>query len=268
MTSALPKILLVNDDGIDAPGIQALRRALSHDYQVLVSAPMYERSGFGCALTMGDEMEVEPRSEKGRLWGYAVNGTPVDCVKFGLCALEDFDPDLVISGINRGMNVGNSIFYSGTVGGAIEASFFEKNAVAASLACWGYPEDYFDDAARVIRELIPWFLANPAPRRTLRNMNFPNVKYNDYRGIRQTVHGRSFFVDHFKLYRKEGEREYYRNLGSDLTGCPDSERSDDAALRRHEISLSLLSTDLTALPVMESASFSEYTSLPALPLYE
>ncbi len=250
-----PKLLLVNDDGIDAPGLQALRRALEGRYDVLVAAPRYEKSGAGCSLSLSNEMEVVPRREQGRLWGYSVDGTPADCVKFALNELRsrhDFEPDLVLSGINRGLNAGNSVFYSGTVAAAIEATLYGYPAMACSLSCWNHPVPFYEDAARVVAALVPWILRAPLPERSVWNLNIPNTRFGDgLPALQLTSHGTSFYADDFELYRQEGDRLYYRNVGTHLTACALSAESDDRCVANGELSLSLLRTDLT-YPLPES----------------
>ncbi len=247
-----PKLLLVNDDGIDAPGLQALRRALAGTYEVLVAAPLYEKSGAGCSLSLSNEMEIAARRENGQLWGYSIDGTPADCVKFALTELRTrhgFEPDLVLSGINRGLNAGNSVFYSGTVAAAIEATLYGSRAMACSLSCWGHPVPFYEDAARAVEALVPWILRAPMPPRTVWNLNIPNARFGGgLPPLRLTNHGTSFYADDFELYRQEGDRLYYRNVGTHLTACALSEDSDDRCVSNGELSLSLLRTDLSCSP--------------------
>lgn len=243
------KILLTNDDGIDAPGINAMREAIADEYDVMVVAPLSERSGAGCSLSLSSEMEVRPRKDGDTVWGYAVDGTPADCVKFAVTAVPDYRPDFVLSGINRGMNAGNSVFYSGTVAGAIEATMFGLPAMACSLACWGHPVPFYEDTARVVRALLPWLLAQRHQPRTLWNLNAPNRRLDDLGRIRFTRHGTSFFRDEFKLYRQDGDSLYYKNIGTKLVACGAYEDADDRIVEQGDVSLSLLRTDLsTAAP--------------------
>lgn len=252
MTSKRPRLLLCNDDGIDAPGIQALRNELADSCDLMVVAPMYEKSGAGCSLSLSSEMEVHERCDKGgKPWGYAVDGTPADCVKFALTALDHPRPDAVLSGINRGVNLGNSVFYSGTVAGAIEATLYGCRAMAVSLGCWGYPEAYYDDAAKVVSALLPWFLKVEHHPRTLWNLNIPNRRFKDLGKLRLTSHGTSFFRDEFELYRREGDRLFYRNVGTTMVACDATENADDHAVSEGDVSLTLLGTDLTR-PLKES----------------
>lgn len=240
------KVLITNDDGIDAGGIQALRRELEPVCRVLVVAPHSERSGSGCGLSVDREIAVEERAENGRIWGYAVDGTPADCVKFGTLVLEEFKPDLVLSGVNRGSNLGNSVWYSGTVAGAMEATLLGLRAMAISLAFDFEEQRYnFATAARITRELLPWLLAQRWQPRTFWNLNVPNIAFERVRGVRFTHQGTSFFVDNFTLERAENGRSIYKNVGQELRKSPEPEYSDDLVIDSGAASLSLLNMDLT-----------------------
>ncbi|MDK2971750.1 MAG: 5/3-nucleotidase [Candidatus Sumerlaeota bacterium] len=241
------RILLTNDDGIDAEGLQTLRREIGGLCDLLVVAPMSERSGSSCGLSVGSEIAVQQRTDaQGRVWGYAVDGTPADCVKFALKALNGYRPDLVLSGINRGSNYGNSVWYSGTVAGAMEATLLGRRAMAVSLAHeWDPKVLNFEAAARATRHLIPWLLAQTWESRTFWNMNAPNRPFEQYEGIRFTRQGTSFYVDNFRVSRSEGETDYYLNIGESLKESAEPAFADDAAVDAGAVSLSLLRMDLT-----------------------
>ncbi len=243
------RILLTNDDGIDAPGMKAMHDALDGhpEYEVLAVAPFRERSGSGCGLSLTQEMRVEPRRRAdGSIWGWAVDGMPADCVKFAQTSVEGWQPDLVLSGINPGCNVGNSVFYSGTVGCAIEAAFFGLRAMATSI--WRRPEDArleFESTAAIVVSLIPWLLGQTWTPRTFWNFNLPNVKPADMRGIRFARQGTSFFTDEFAVQRTEGEARIFRNVGKTLVQSKEAPDSDDLVMDEGYAVLSLLNTDLT-----------------------
>jgi 5'-nucleotidase len=241
------RILLTNDDGIDATGLQTLRRQLEGRCDLLVVAPRSERSGSGCGLSVGSEIAVEPRVDAdGRTWGYAVDGTPADCVKFAFKALNGYRPDLVLSGINRGSNYGNSVWYSGTVAGAMEATLLGFRAMAVSLAHeWEPTTLHFGTAATMTVELIPWLLAQTWQPRTFWNLNVPNLPFERCEGVRCTRQGTSFYVDNFRVVRSEGTRDIYLNIGQSLQESAEPLHSDDAAVDAGAASLSLLKMDLT-----------------------
>ncbi len=235
------RILLVNDDGIDAPGINCLYETIKDHYDVQVVAPLQEMSGSGCGLTVHEEFEVERRGER----NWAVDGTPADCVKFALMALDGYRPDLVLSGINNGGNMGNSVFYSGTVAGAMESAFFGLKALAVSLSHKKDSHRCFETAARVVKELVPWLLTSPQEPRTFWNLNVPNIVFDDLRGIRYTHHGTSFYTDEFAVVREIDGRLWYKNVGTHSVLTPEPSNSDDLAVDADSASLSLLKMDLT-----------------------
>lgn len=165
------RILLTNDDGIHAPGLAALAEALSELGEVLVVAPAAEQSGVALSITYLHPIVVEHSYRDGRLFGHAVQGSPADCVKLGILELSDPEPDLVVSGINSGSNVGINILYSGTVAGAIEGAFFRKTSVAVSLN-QATPPDY-PAAAKYAVGVIGRLLDSGIPSGSLWNLNLP-----------------------------------------------------------------------------------------------
>ena len=128
------RIVLTNDDGIDAPGLAAARRALEEVAEVLVVAPDRNRSGVGRSITFGERLRLEERPMSDGAPGYACSGTPVDCVRLVALGLMDFQPDLVFSGVNHGENLGDDITYSGTVAGAMEGIVIGVPGLAVSLS--------------------------------------------------------------------------------------------------------------------------------------
>ena len=167
------RILLSNDDGIQAPGLRALCRAFADaGHEVAVLAPDGQRSAASHSLTM--HMPLIPRKAEmpGASCAYAVNGTPVDCVKLGLHSLFQ-SPDFVVSGINHGYNLGTDVLYSGTVGAAMEASLNGFPAMAVSL---GYRrEDTYALAAELAVRMVDLLRAHPMPPHTVLNLNYPET---------------------------------------------------------------------------------------------
>lgn len=174
------RILLTNDDGIDAPGLAALYRAVSSLGAVEVVAPSRVQSATSHAVTFHRPISVEKSG-----LGYAVSGRPADCVKLGLNALFDEPFDLVVSGMNSGANVGINVIYSGTVGAAREANFCGVPAVAVSLHIGDWEHDHWDRAAGHARAAIDRILAGPLDAQTLLNVNVPVLDGGaEPRGIR------------------------------------------------------------------------------------
>jgi 5'-nucleotidase len=151
------EILVCNDDGIDAPGIYALTSSLKEIANVTVVAPDRQQSAVGHALTLSSPLRVVPYNRDGELFGYAVNGTPADCVKIALSGLVKKKPDFVVSGINHGQNTAVNILYSGTVSAATEGYLSGIKSLAFSLASHDYDADFSiakKFAKRIVQDLI------------------------------------------------------------------------------------------------------------------
>jgi 5'-nucleotidase len=162
-------ILLTNDDGIYAPGLAALERQLRRLGEVCVVAPATEQSGVGHSITYLTPLVVKEMYVRNQRWGWAVEGSPADCVRLGASELLPRRPDLVVSGINFGLNAGINVLYSGTVAAAIEGAFFGITSVAVSLGFSEQPP--FDRAAQIACDVIAQVLAKKGPGPQLYNMN-------------------------------------------------------------------------------------------------
>jgi 5'-nucleotidase len=167
------KILITNDDGFFADGIQALATELRKHAEVFVVAPSIEQSGISQAITFMRPLNPKPVKEDGKLIGFTVNGTPADCAKLGLHELCPFKPDLVVSGINNGLNVGNNVCHSGTAGGAFAASMFDVPSIALSVESGDDPR--FENVARMAWPIIERLANTKLPIKTVANINFPTV---------------------------------------------------------------------------------------------
>lgn len=244
-----PRILLTNDDGVGEPGIETLRLALEDMADLLVVAPLSQRSGSGCGLSVGRALEVRDGHD-GRARIIAVDGTPVDCVKFA-ASLEDFTPDLVISGINAGINAGNSVFYSGTVAAAVEAAMLGQRGLAVSLATWTTGDECFETAAHVVRGLLPWLLEKTWLPRTYWNLNVPSIPLEELRGVRYAAMGDSKYVDKWSSDSDGNGRVMYTNYGTAFNPSSGPEHSDDLLVANGYAALSMLKLDLSVdLPPM------------------
>ncbi|HLJ10119.1 MAG TPA: 5'/3'-nucleotidase SurE [Planctomycetaceae bacterium] len=168
------RILLTNDDGIYAPGLEALHDALLCLGPVDVVAPSVEQSGVSHSITYLEPLLAHEVFRHGRLFGRAVRGSPADCVKLAMLQFCDTPPDLVVSGINAGANTGINVLYSGTVAGAIEGAFFGVTSIAVSLAASEKPD--YPRAARLAVQLIAQILAGEERAGALWNMNLPESR--------------------------------------------------------------------------------------------
>ena len=232
---ALPLILVTNDDGVHAPGIKALSSALAPLGDVYVVAPDREVSACSQSLTLKHPLRAERVADK----VFCVDGTPADCVNLALVKLLPRRPDLVASGINRGANLGEDVFYSGTVGGAREGTFFGVPSIAFSLAVRADAD--FTAAAAFAARLAAVVLSKGLPERTLLNVNVPP---GAPRGAVITVQGRR---EHegtiFEGLDPRRRTYYWIEEGKD--NWLSDEMSDISAIRKGLISVSPLQTDTT-----------------------
>ncbi|MCK5378757.1 MAG: 5'/3'-nucleotidase SurE [Acidobacteria bacterium] len=245
-------ILLVNDDGVDAPGLEALAVVLHADpaYRVTVVAPTDHQSGKGSALTYQGEIAVRPHGSVGGAPAVSVDATPATTTRIGLAfVLEEDPPDLVVSGINRGENVGRIAWYSGTVGAAREAVLAGSTAVAFSLQLnWADPQPNFKDAARWAKPVVDALRSQPLPRGVYLNVNIPKdpASIRGYRLCRQGLERPQ--VAGFDLKREEDGVRYLKSRWAPAMG--NGTGSDTAALHRGWVTLTPLSLDATAYRVL------------------
>nr|WP_235598505.1 5'/3'-nucleotidase SurE [Kosmotoga arenicorallina] len=241
-------ILLTNDDGIMAPGINILAEELSKEHEVLVVAPDVERSATGHAITIRTPLWAKEVRVGNKEIGYAINGTPADCVKLGLLAISNVEIDLVISGINRGPNLGTDILYSGTVSGALEGAIMEKPSMAISLAEWNNPK--YETAALFVVEFLKRFDIKNIPEFTALNVNVPSLDPVDVKGWKVTRQSRRRFRDYFEKRKDPYGNNYYWMFGEVVEDDP-GEDSDYAAVRAGYISITPIYAFMTNFDFME-----------------
>lgn len=233
------KILITNDDGIHAPGITALAESLATVGEVAVVAPDRERSAVSHALTLHHPLRAECLAP-GR---FSVDGTPTDCVNLGIHSLIDFHPDLVVSGINRGANLGDDVTYSGTVAAAMEATLMGIPAFAISLAMRGEVSDYRPAAAFAARLAVK-IMANGLPKDTFLNVNVPDIPLEQMGQPLVTVQGKRRYEGTIVDKVDPRGRSYYWIGTADLDFL-DIDGSDSAAISHGHISVTPLHLDLT-----------------------
>ncbi|MGD9872845.1 MAG: 5'/3'-nucleotidase SurE [Kiritimatiellia bacterium] len=236
------KILLTNDDGIYAPGIEALYNAVKDMAEVSVVAPDSQRSAVGHGITLSDPIKTVAIQRDGKLFGHATSGTPADCVKLAVCALLDHKPDLVISGINLGPNAGIAAIYSGTVSAATEGAILGLPSVAISIDTFTNP--IWDTPARVMQKLIPYLEKHPLPRDTVLNVNVPNLPYEKLKGVASTRMARSRYVEIFdKRADPRGNIYYWMDGNMEIMG--DQDHTDLDMLAKGYVSMTPIGFDLT-----------------------
>jgi len=236
-------ILLVNDDGIDAPGLSVLYSAVRDLGTITVVAPDGERSAVSHSITLDKPMPLRKFVKDGLFEGYALRGTPADCVKLALAEIMPSPPDLVISGINLGSNTGLNVIYSGTVGGAAEAVFNGIPGIAVSLTTYDHPN--WEPAASFIRFLVKR-MKNDLPHDVMLNVNVPNVKNNsDIAGLRVCEQGMAQWKEKFEKRTDPKGRTYYWMSGIKKE-LNEAETIDETAVKNNYISLTPIRFDLTA----------------------
>jgi 5'-nucleotidase len=232
------RILLSNDDGYFAPGLAALAEALSQLAEIVVVAPERDRSAASNSLTLDRPLQVR-RSSGGF---YYVNGTPTDCVHLGVTGLLDFIPDMVVSGVNHGANMGDDTLYSGTVAAATEGFLLGIPSIAVSLA--GKSGANFACAARVASDLVRRFSANPLTFPVLLNVNVPDVPYDQLAGIQIARLGRRHKAEPvIKQTNPRGETVYWVGAAGDAQDA--GEGTDFHAVANRRVSVTPLQIDLT-----------------------
>lgn len=236
-------ILLTNDDGIYAPGLAAMERELEKLGDVYVVSPATEQSGVGHSITYLSPLVVKELFEGQQRRGWAVEGSPADCVKIGIFEFCPRQPDLIVSGINGGLNAGINVLYSGTVAAAIEGAFFGITSIAVSLE-FGEPAR-FDQAAIVAREVIEQILAQKGPAPQLYNMNIPTAALAaPERRVRVVPMGLERSGEQYEKRVDPRGRNYFWALSDPVAGTAGHE-TDVSALAGGAITLTPLDFDLT-----------------------
>ncbi|KXG74229.1 5'-nucleotidase SurE [Fervidicola ferrireducens] len=243
-------ILITNDDGIYAEGLLMLAREISKIAKVTVVAPDRERSATAHAITMHKPLRVEKAELRNcSVESWMVNGTPSDCVKLALDALLNDAPDLVLSGINRGPNLGTDVIYSGTVSAAIEAAIYGIPAVAVSVAA--YENVSYEYPAQFVRKLCEVLKEKQFPKDTLLNVNIPPLDAEDIAGVLITRLGNRKYKNCFDRRQDPRGKTYYWLAGEVVEDLED-ETSDVWAIKNNYISITPIHFDLTNYEVIDS----------------
>jgi 5'-nucleotidase len=258
MLGAMMNVLLTNDDGIEADGLQALRRALVQldDVRLAVIAPDGNRSAMARSITTRRPLWVAEVPFADGTVGYATDGTPVDCVRLAsLGLIEGFSADLVVAGINHGANLGDDITYSGTVAAALEGVVLGLPAIAVSQQSGARALDYrfdggfdFEVAATFVARLVERIEQVPLPAKTLLNVNVPACPPA---GVEVTSLGKRIYRDELKLEREEEGRRRYWIYGSD-PGFEDEPGTDLAAVDAGRVAVTPIHFDLTDRASLEA----------------
>ncbi|MCU4676910.1 5'/3'-nucleotidase SurE [Catenovulum sp. 2E275] len=234
------KILLSNDDGVHARGLKALYDALSVAHDVRVIAPDRNCSGASNSLTLVNPLRLH-KMDSGF---YSVTGTPTDCVHIGVNKLLDFEPDIVVSGINHGANLGDDVIYSGTVAAATEGRHMGLPAVAVSLDSFA-PDADFSIAANIAAKIISQIQTHPIPSDQILNINVPAVGLDEINGVKTTRCGKRHQADTMVKTQDPFGRDvfWYGAIGKIKDAA---EGTDFAAIKNNYVSVTPLTVDMTA----------------------
>jgi len=244
------KILISNDDGYLAPGIHCLAEHFSSIADVTVVAPERDRSGASNSLTL----DVPLRAQKAPNGFYRVDGTPTDCVHLAITGMLDEEPDMVVSGINAGANLGDDVLYSGTVAAAMEGRFLGLPAIAVSLcAISGHIFTHYETAARVAIRLVERLQANPLPADTILNVNVPDLPWEQLQGFEVTRLGHRHKAEAVIKDRDPRGRPIYW-IGPAGVEQDAGEGTDFYAIRQQRVSVTPLQVDLTRHNLLDSVA--------------
>lgn len=231
-------ILLSNDDGYQAAGLRILAETLSKYHQILVVAPERDRSGASNSLTLDRPLRTHV-ADNGF---YYVNGTPTDCVHLAITGLMETEPDMVISGINAGANMGDDVLYSGTVAAAMEGRFLGLPAIAVSIN--SFEAQHFETAASAVQKIVARLQSEPLKSDTILNINVPNLPADKIRGIKATRLGNRHKSEGvIKQKDPRGEPMYW--VGPPGKAQDAGEGTDFYAVEHNYISVTPLQIDLT-----------------------
>ena len=241
-------LLISNDDGINARGIRVLSERMRAFGRVTIVAPDQNRSGASNSLTLENPVRIN-QVEDGVIM---VNGTPTDCVHIALTGLLDKDPDIVLSGINDGANLGDDVIYSGTVAAAMEGRFLGLPAIAVSLVFEGRAE-HFESAAEAVARLVGRLREDPLPADTILNINVPDLPWDEIRGFEVTRLGYRHRAEPVvKMDDPRGRPMYW--IGPAGKGQDAGPGTDFDAVRRGYISITPIHVDLTRYQALEQVA--------------
>ncbi len=250
-------LLLSNDDGVHAPGLEALRQALLQDHRLVIIAPDRDKSGVSNCLTLDRPLQVMQLDTD----RYAVDGTPTDCVHLGTSGIFLKEPERVVSGINFGANLGDDVLYSGTVAAAMEGRFLAKPALALSLVVADYSVvniGRFETAATIARHLLQIVDRLPLPPRTVLNVNVPDLPLAQIKGLRMTTLGQRLRGENpISTRNPRGKTLYWiGRAGGPVERLPGS---DFHAVEHGYVSITPLHADMCSQQAMRDATgvFSE-----------
>ncbi|MBU3216832.1 5'/3'-nucleotidase SurE [Clostridium estertheticum] len=242
------RLLLTNDDGINAKGIYALAKELEKNHEVIIVAPDKERSACGHSITLTRPLIVKETKLKGlKAKAFSVDGTPADCVKIAINKLTDAKIDMVVSGINRGFNLGTDVLYSGTVSAAIEATIYKIPAMAVSVEFDENTENY-DIAAKYAGEILLKAIQNKINNDIVLNVNVPMLTENEIKGIKVCKIGSRLYNNKYVQSIGENNETQYQIKG--MAKDIHEEDSDTIYFKEGYVTVTPLHYDLTNFEIL------------------
>ncbi len=244
------RVLVSNDDGVDAPGIRILAEGLrAAGHEVLVVAPDRDRSGASNSLTLDMPVRVVQQDE----CSWRVFGTPTDCVHVAITGMLEDEPDIVVSGINNAANLGDDVIYSGTVAAAMEGRFLGLPAVAVSLVTTDHAGKHYETAARAAAEIIARLKTDPLPADTMLNVNVPDLPWDEIAGFEVTRLGNRHRAEACVPQQDPRGRQWWW-IGAAGPEQDAGAGTDFHAVRRGHISITPIQVDLTRYQALEQVA--------------
>jgi len=250
------KLLLSNDDGVQAKGIRALALELNKYHDIAIAAPNIERSGASYSMTLTTPLRMNPYHlpELPDVPTYAIDGTPVDCVKLG-CNAIDFEADMVVSGMNLGSNLGSDVLYSGTVGAAMEGALQGKPAIAVSINA--REPGYLQDAARIAGNVVNYVKEHPLERGMILNVNIPDLPLAQIKGYHLAgLCMQNYDHDHVRGVDPRGKTYFWMPTKKNWTYSPD-DQSDERWMYEGYVVLTPIRFDVAAYDYINKMDISE-----------
>lgn len=242
----MPIILVTNDDGVYSAGLKVLHEAVSGLADTYVVAPDRERSAAAHSLTIHRPLKIHKIKDR----VFSITGTPTDCVAVGVEKILPEKPALVLSGINHGPNLGDDLTYSGTVSAALEGTIMTIPSMAISLAVENSGEPFFDTASEVAASVAEYILEHSLPYDTLLNVNVPNLRMDEIKGIRFTRQGKRIYEGSIQeTFSPWGEKYYW--IGGGTPRWEHGEDTDITAVQAGFVSITPLHPDMTNYKAIE-----------------
>lgn len=247
-------ILIVNDDGVDAPGIKALTEAAKGFGKITVIAPDKPQSGMGHAVTLNSSLRISKKDENG-ITIYSCSGTPVDCVKIGVNKLLDEKPDIILSGINHGANSSVNVLYSGTMSAAVEGAMEGIPSIGFSLCNHDIDAD-FTASKHFVKQIISDLLKQPLRKHLCLNVNIPNVPIDLITGVKICKQAKGNWNEDF-IEREDPMGKKYYWLSGKYELYDKDENSDEVALQNNFVTVVPIQFDMTNYKDLEELKFIE-----------